>query len=149
MEPVFRPSCRLLHALPTLIARSFRNFKAAARFIRLKPQITGFGSQRMCLSCGLITSHSKAFCLECGKPFELGEKMRRNNTVIIVRIVFALLVLYTIFGFIWLIRKTVSTSVVLERWRYTTGVVVCDSSGYFSVLKPQHFASIRKREEAS
>ena len=34
---------------------------------RLKPQIAGFGSQRMCPSCGLITSRSKASCLECGK----------------------------------------------------------------------------------
>jgi hypothetical protein len=34
---------------------------------RLKPQIAGFGSQRMCPSCGLITSRLKASCLECGK----------------------------------------------------------------------------------
>jgi len=34
---------------------------------RLKPQIAGFGSQRMCPSCGLITSRFKARCLECGK----------------------------------------------------------------------------------
>ena len=34
---------------------------------RLKPQIAGFGSQRMCPSCGLITSRLKARCLECGK----------------------------------------------------------------------------------
>ena len=33
---------------------------------RLKPQIAGFGSQRMCPSCGLITSRLKARCLECG-----------------------------------------------------------------------------------
>jgi hypothetical protein len=33
----------------------------------LKPQIAGFGSQRMCPSCGLITSRFKARCLECGK----------------------------------------------------------------------------------
>ena len=37
------------------------------RMRRLKPQIVGFGSQRMCPSCGLITSRSKARCLECGK----------------------------------------------------------------------------------
>jgi hypothetical protein len=36
---------------------------------RLKPQLAGFQSQRMCLSCGLITSRLKARCLECGKPF--------------------------------------------------------------------------------
>jgi hypothetical protein len=33
---------------------------------KLKPQITGFQSQRMCPSCGLITSRLKARCLECG-----------------------------------------------------------------------------------
>jgi predicted amidophosphoribosyltransferase len=36
---------------------------------RLKPQLAGFQSQMMCPSCGLITSRSKASCLECGKPF--------------------------------------------------------------------------------
>ena len=37
------------------------------RMRKLKPQIAGFGSQRMCPSCGLITSRLKASCLECGK----------------------------------------------------------------------------------
>jgi hypothetical protein len=37
------------------------------RMRKLKPQIAGFGSQRMCPSCGLITSRLKAYCLECGK----------------------------------------------------------------------------------
>jgi hypothetical protein len=32
-----------------------------------KPQIAGYGSQRMCSSCGLITSRLKACCLECGE----------------------------------------------------------------------------------
>lgn len=36
---------------------------------RLKPQLAGVQSQRMCPSCGLITSRLKASCLECGKPF--------------------------------------------------------------------------------
>ena len=36
---------------------------------RLKPQLAGFQSQRMCPSCGLITSRLKASCLECGRPF--------------------------------------------------------------------------------
>ena len=31
-----------------------------------KPQVTGYGSQRMCPFCGLITSRLKAHCLECG-----------------------------------------------------------------------------------
>jgi hypothetical protein len=34
-----------------------------------KLQVAGFGSQRMCPNCGLITSRLKARCLECGKPF--------------------------------------------------------------------------------
>jgi hypothetical protein len=33
----------------------------------LKPPIAGFRSQRMCPSCGLITSRLKTCCLECGK----------------------------------------------------------------------------------
>jgi len=34
----------------------------------VKPQVSGSqsGSQRMCPSCGLITSRLKARCLECG-----------------------------------------------------------------------------------
>jgi hypothetical protein len=39
------------------------------------------------------------------------KKMRRNKTVIVVRIVFALLILYAIFG---LIRKTVSAPVFVD-----------------------------------
>ena len=39
------------------------------RMRKLKPQVAGYGSQRMCPSCGLITSRLKASCLECGKPF--------------------------------------------------------------------------------
>ena len=31
-----------------------------------RPQVAGYGSQRMCPSCGLITSRFKACCLECG-----------------------------------------------------------------------------------
>ncbi len=33
---------------------------------KLKPRVAGYGSQRMCPSCGLITSRFKACCLECG-----------------------------------------------------------------------------------
>lgn len=36
---------------------------------KVKPQISGAQSQRMCPNCGLITSRLKASCLECGKPF--------------------------------------------------------------------------------
>ena len=32
-----------------------------------KGQIAEYGSQRMCPSCGLITSRLKARCLECGQ----------------------------------------------------------------------------------
>ena len=40
------------------------------RWIR-KPslQLSGFRSQRMCPSCGLITSRLKPGCQECGKTF--------------------------------------------------------------------------------
>jgi hypothetical protein len=37
--------------------------------LKVKPQAARVGSQRMCPSCGLITSRLKARCLECGKPF--------------------------------------------------------------------------------
>jgi hypothetical protein len=36
---------------------------------RVPPQMTRFQSQRMCPSCGLITSRLKPNCLECGEPF--------------------------------------------------------------------------------
>ena len=39
---------------------------------RLKPQVTGYGLQRMCPFCGLITSRLKAHCLECGKSLIAG-----------------------------------------------------------------------------
>jgi hypothetical protein len=32
-----------------------------------KLPVAEYGSQRMCPSCGLITSRSKAYCLECGQ----------------------------------------------------------------------------------
>jgi len=69
MEPVFHPFCPRFRTLPTFVTLPLRNFKASARRIRLKPQVAGFGSQRMCPSCGLIKSRSREFCLECGKSF--------------------------------------------------------------------------------
>ena len=36
------------------------------RMRKLKPQVAGFRSQRMCPSCGLITSRLNPRCLECG-----------------------------------------------------------------------------------
>ena len=40
---------------------------------KLRPQVAGYGSQRMCPSCELITSRLKACCLECGKSLSYGE----------------------------------------------------------------------------
>ena len=37
------------------------------RMRRSKPQVAGYGTQRMCPSCGLITSRLKECWLECGK----------------------------------------------------------------------------------
>jgi hypothetical protein len=34
------------------------------RMRKLKPQVAGYGSQRMCPACGLITSRLKAYCLD-------------------------------------------------------------------------------------
>jgi predicted amidophosphoribosyltransferase len=44
------------------------------RWIRTpRLQLSGFRSQRMCPSCGLITSRLKSRCLECGKTFTTAE----------------------------------------------------------------------------
>jgi hypothetical protein len=40
---------------------------------KLRPRVSGYGSQRMCPSCELITSRLKACCLECGKSLSYGE----------------------------------------------------------------------------
>ena len=37
------------------------------KILKPKPQVTRYASQRMCPSCGLITSRLKARCLECGQ----------------------------------------------------------------------------------
>jgi len=39
------------------------------RMLKMKPEVARLGSQRMCPSCGLITSRLKANCMECGRPF--------------------------------------------------------------------------------
>ncbi len=43
----------------------------------LTPHTQDVRSQRMCPFCGLITSRSKRFCLECGKSF--GEIQTRER----------------------------------------------------------------------
>ena len=40
---------------------------------RPKLQLSGFRSQRMCPSCGLITSRRKSRCQECGKSLTTAE----------------------------------------------------------------------------
>ena len=37
------------------------------KILKPKSQVARYGSQRMCPSCGLITSRLKACCLECGQ----------------------------------------------------------------------------------
>jgi hypothetical protein len=44
-----------------------KKLNASLRAPKLKPEIAGSGSQRMCPFCGLITSRFKSSCLECGK----------------------------------------------------------------------------------
>jgi hypothetical protein len=39
------------------------------RMRRMKPEMAGYASQRMCPACGLITPRAQAACLECGKAF--------------------------------------------------------------------------------
>jgi len=64
MEPIVHSFCT---GMRTFITRYARNLTAAIRSKLTRPQ-AGFRSQRICPYCGLITSRSKAFCLECGKP---------------------------------------------------------------------------------
>ena len=61
---------------------------------RLNPQLAGFQSQRMCPSCGLITSRLKASCVECGKLSQPScTRLQRNE-------------LLARFSFSWKGRKT-------------------------------------------
>jgi ABC-type spermidine/putrescine transport system permease subunit II len=39
------------------------------RMRRLRPEMAGYASQRMCPACGLITPRAKTACMECGKVF--------------------------------------------------------------------------------
>jgi len=129
MEPVFRPLCARFHTLPTLITRSLRNFKASARFIRLEPQIAGFGPQRMCPSCGLVTSRSKEFCLRVWETFSgrvpmvkrcdgtnCNRRSKLSQDTDAVRD-------------LWLYRENRFCPSVGERWRSTSGVIARNQSG--------------------
>jgi hypothetical protein len=49
------------------------------RMRRLKPQLAGYASQRMCPACGLITPRAKASCLECGKVLVSGPVGREGR----------------------------------------------------------------------
>jgi hypothetical protein len=57
MNPISISSGLVIALFAILLLYKMRN---------LKPQVAGYGSQRMCPSCGLITSRFKACCLECG-----------------------------------------------------------------------------------
>jgi len=55
------------------------------KLFAMKTHRRDFGSQRMCPFCGLITSRSKPFCLECGKSLrgvQLGRKDARQGWAI-------------------------------------------------------------------
>lgn len=46
------------------------------------PHVREVRSQRMCPFCGLITSRSKRFCLECGKSFgeiQIDQQLQNKN----------------------------------------------------------------------
>lgn len=64
MELIFHPFCT---GVRTFVTRCVRKLTVAMHSKLTRPP-AGFRSQRMCPFCGLITSRSKAFCLECGKP---------------------------------------------------------------------------------
>ena len=50
---------------------------------KLKPQVTGYGSQRMCPFCGLITSRLKADCLECGRPLTAADLVKAKDEIVL------------------------------------------------------------------
>jgi len=61
MEPT------LFHRIvQSVITRRLRKGTPLVGSIEGHPEIAGYGSQRMCRSCGAITACSKPFCLECG-----------------------------------------------------------------------------------
>jgi hypothetical protein len=73
MEPVLRRFRKRLRRRLAFIVDSFKKQLAL-----LKPPTQDFGSQRMCPFCGLITSRSKRFCLECGKSLR-GSQLERKD----------------------------------------------------------------------
>ena len=61
------PDSRYWRALYNAAISEIGNILLLCKIRKLRPQVTGYGSQRMCPFCGLITSRSKAHCLECGR----------------------------------------------------------------------------------
>src|SRR5579864_3040502 len=77
MEPVLPPFRQPFRRRLAFFADLFTRMLAI-----LKPRDRDFASQRMCPFCGLITSRSKRFCLECGKPLkgiQVGRKDLRQE----------------------------------------------------------------------
>ena len=61
MEPT------LFHRIvQSVFSRRLRNGTSLAGSIEGHPEIAAYGSQRMCRSCGAITTALKPFCLDCG-----------------------------------------------------------------------------------
>jgi hypothetical protein len=61
----------ILHPIVIRI-RMMRTYSAASlrKWLRMNPNDGDFTSQRMCPSCGLITSRYETSCLECGKALK-------------------------------------------------------------------------------
>ena len=73
MEPVLGPFRNRLRRKLAFITDWFGKFLAAHT-----PHAREVQSQRMCPFCGLITSRSKAICLECGKSLA-GVQLARQD----------------------------------------------------------------------
>src|SRR6266849_7953186 len=71
--------------------------------------------------------------------------MQGNKSVIVIRMVVALLILYAIFG---LIRKTLSAPVLGKGGRYTSGIIALDPQRHFSDRRTQHLTRMRKRRRS-
>ncbi len=126
---------RLSRALPA----TFHRLNGSHERYRCEPyhgRIRG-GTQ----SCRTTLSSELWTCRPPSKP--PGEKMRRNKTVIVIQIVFALLILYAIFG---LIRKTVSAPVLGNGGGTHQASSHWTRRGHFSDRRTQHLTRMRKEE---